>query len=41
MSLKESPQLDDLLQEIIDLVHKYKKIDVPNVNTVVDIERKV
>jgi 2-polyprenyl-3-methyl-5-hydroxy-6-metoxy-1,4-benzoquinol methylase len=38
MSLKESPQLDDLLQEIIDLVHKYKKIDVPNVNTVVDIE---
>lgn len=38
MSIKESQQLDDLLQEIIDLVHKYKKIDVTNVNTVVDIE---
>lgn len=38
MSLQESPQLDDLLQEIIDLVHKYKRIDVPKVNTVVDIE---
>ena len=41
MSLKESQQLDDLLQEIIDLVHKYKTIDISNANHLIGLGKLI